>query len=89
MLVTTYLQPLAKEVILGDQAAVLRNLITNRIRSIHPEDYKDKRVVIKGCGEKPIGDFAFLEITKLLRPVAKAIMYGEPCSTVPVYKART
>ncbi len=89
MLVTSYLQPLAKEVILGDEAVVLRNLITNRIRSIHPEDYKDKRVVIKGCGEKPIGDFAFLEITKLLRPVAKAIMYGEPCSTVPVYKART
>ena len=65
MLVTSYLQPFAKEVVMGDEAAVLRQLITNRIQAIHPEDYKDKRVVVKGCGEKQIGDFAFLEITKL------------------------
>jgi Protein of unknown function (DUF2480) len=88
MLVTSYLQPFAKEVIMGDEAAVLRQLITNRIQTIDPEEYRDQRVVIKGCGEKPIGDFAYLEITKLLRPVAKSIMYGEPCSTVPVYKAQ-
>ena len=87
MLVTSYLQPHAKEVIMGDEAMVLRQAITNRIQSINPADYKDKRIVIKGCGDKPIGDFAFLEITKLLRPVVKSIMYGEPCSTVPVYKA--
>jgi hypothetical protein len=87
MLVTSYLQPYAREVIMGDEATVLRQLITNRIQAINPDEYKDKRVVVKGCGEKPIGDFAFLEITKLLRPVAKSIMYGEPCSTVPVYKA--
>jgi hypothetical protein len=68
---------------------VLRQLITNRIQSINPDEYRDKRVVIKGCGEQPIGDFAFLEITKLLRPVAKSIMYGEPCSTVPVFKAES
>ena len=87
MLVTSYLQPFAKEVILGDESAVLRQLITSRIQAIHPDDYKDKRVVVKGCGDKQIGDFAYLEITKLLRPVAKSIMYGEPCSTVPVYKS--
>jgi len=87
MLVTALLQPYAREVIMGDEATVIRQLITSRIQEINPEEYKDKRVVIKGCGEKPIGDFAYLEITKLLRPVVKSIMYGEPCSTVPVYKA--
>jgi hypothetical protein len=87
MLVASYLQPYAKEVILGDEAMVLRQLITSRIQAIQTGDYRDKRVVVKGCGEKPIGDFAYLEITKLLRPVVKSIMYGEPCSTVPVYKA--
>jgi hypothetical protein len=87
MLVASYLQPYAKEVILGDEAMVLRQLITSRIQAIQTENYRDKRVVVKGCGEKPIGDFAYLEITKLLRPVVKSIMYGEPCSTVPVYKA--
>jgi Protein of unknown function (DUF2480) len=87
MLVTSYLQPFAKEVIMGDEPAVLRQLITGNIQAIHPEDYKDKRIVVKGCGDKQIGDFAYLEITKLLRPVAKSIMYGEPCSTVPVFKS--
>jgi Protein of unknown function (DUF2480) len=89
MLVTSYLQPYAKEVIMGDETMVLRQVITDRIQAINPEDYKDKRIVIKGCGDKPIGDFAFLEITKLLRPVVKSIMYGEPCSTVPVFKAES
>jgi Protein of unknown function (DUF2480) len=89
MLVTTYLQPYAKDIIMGDEAAVLRQILTNRIQAIDPNEYKDQRIVIKGCGEKPIGDFAYLEITKLLRPVAKSIMYGEPCSTVPVFKAQS
>jgi hypothetical protein len=88
MLITSYLQPHAKEVIMGDETMVLRQVITNRIQKINPKEYQDKRVVVKGCGEKPIGDFAYLEITKLLRPVAKTIMFGEPCSTVPVYKAQ-
>jgi len=86
MLVASYLQPVAAEVILGDEKTVLRQVITERIQSINPEDYRDKRLVIKGCGDRPVGDFAYLEITKRLRPVAKSIMYGEPCSTVPVYK---
>ena len=89
MLVASYLQPVAKEVIMGDETVVLRQLMTKNIQALDPGEYKDKRVVVKGCGEKQIGDFAFLEITKLLRPVVKSIMYGEPCSTVPVFKAQS
>ena len=89
MLVTSYLQPYAKEVVMGDETAVLRQVITNRIQAVNTEEYKDRRIVVKGCGDRPVGDFAFLEITKLLRPVAKSIMYGEPCSTVPVFKAQS
>lgn len=89
MLVTSYLQPYAKEVIMGDETMVLRQVITDRIQAINPADYKDKRIVVKGCGDKSIGDFAYLEITKLLRPVVKSIMYGEPCSTVPVFKTES
>jgi hypothetical protein len=89
MLVTSYLQPVAKEVIMGDEQTILRQILTKRIQAIDASEYKDQRVVVKGCGEKPIGDFAYLEITKLLRPVAKSIMYGEPCSTVPVFKAQS
>jgi hypothetical protein len=86
MLVTSYLQPFAAEIILGDETTVIRQVIMDRIRGTNPEDYRNKRVVIKGCGDKPVGDYAYLEMTKLLRPVARSIMYGEPCSTVPVYK---
>ena len=50
------------------------------------KEFADKRVVIKGCGDKAISETAYVEITKLLRPVVKSIMYGEPCSTVPIYK---
>ena len=86
MLVTSYLQPVASAVFLGDEKTVLQQLISERIREINLEDYRDKRIVIKGCGEKGIGDFAYLELTKRLRPIAQSIMYGEPCSTVPIYK---
>ena len=86
MLVASYLQPFARAVFLGDEKTVLQQWITDRIRELNLEDYRDKRIVIKGCGDKGIGDFAYLELTKLLRPVAKSIMYGEPCSTVPIFK---
>ena len=58
------------------------------LKTIRYEDYQDKRIVIKGCGDTPIPDFAYVDITTLLKPVAKSIMYGEPCSTVPVYKKK-
>lgn len=88
MLVASYLQPFAKDIITGDEAFLHKTLFLRSIAAINVNDYSDKRVVIKGCGDLPIGDFAYLEITKLLRPVAKSIMYGEPCSTVPVYKKK-
>ena len=88
MLVTGYLEPVAKDVIQGDEQTVIRQLLLERIGRIDPLEFKDKRVVVKGCGEKAIGAFAYLEITKRLRPVVKSIMYGEPCSTVPIYKSK-
>ncbi len=88
MLVASSLAPYASQVYLGTAEEMLRHNFIENIRRIDPQEFSDKRVVVKGCGEKPIGDFAYLEITRLLRPVAKTIMYGEPCSTVPVYKKK-
>lgn len=88
MLVAAQLQPVAREVVLGDEKELHKKIFLDRIAAINADDYLDKRVVVKGCGELPIGEFAYLEITKKLRPVAKSIMYGEPCSTVPVYKKK-
>lgn len=86
MLVASYLQPVAKEIVFGDADFLHKTLFLKNIDRINVEDYKDQRVVIKGCGELPISETAYVAITNQLRPVAKSIMYGEPCSTVPVYK---
>lgn len=88
MLVASYLQPLAKDVVFGNEKDAIKQLLLQNISSIDDNEFKDKRVVVKGCGDKPIGEFAYMEITKKLRPVAKSIMYGEPCSTVPIYKSK-
>jgi hypothetical protein len=86
MLVASNLQPFAKNVVMGDEKELHKTLFLKNLSSINVNEYADKRVVIKGCGETPIGDYIYMELTKLLRPVVKSIMYGEPCSTVPVYK---
>jgi hypothetical protein len=87
MLVSSYLQPIAKDVMVGSEKEVHKSIFLKNISAIDINEYVGKRVVVKGCGDLPIEEFAYLEITKLLRPVAKTIMYGEPCSTVPIYKA--
>lgn len=88
MLAASYLQPIAKEIIFGNEDFLHKTLFIKNISAINPADFADKRVVIKGCGELPITEMAYVEITKLLRPVAKSLMYGEPCSTVPIYKKK-
>ena len=86
MLAASYLQPIAKDVIMGDEKEVHKTIFLKNIQGIDANEFTGQRVVVKGCGDTPIGEFAYMEITKLLRPVVKTIMYGEPCSTVPIYK---
>jgi len=88
MLVVSYLEPIAKEIIFGDADFLHKTLFLKNISQINITNYEDKRVVIKGCGELHITEAAYVAITGLLRPVAKSIMYGEPCSTVPIYKKK-
>jgi len=86
MLVASALQPVAKEIVFGNEEETTKKMLLQNIAAIAVDEYADQRVVIKGCGELPITESAYVEITKRLRPVAKSIMYGEPCSTVPVFK---
>ena len=88
MLVASNLQPVAKEVVFGEEKAILNTLLLRNLATIKGEDYLDKRVVVKGCGDVAIPESAYVEITNKLRPYAKSIMYGEPCSTVPIFKKR-
>jgi hypothetical protein len=88
MLVTSYLNPIAKRVLSGTQEEARKQLFIENIRALDPAQFSGSRVVVKGCGDIEISEYAFIEITSILQPVVKSLMYGEPCSTVPVYKLR-
>lgn len=89
MLAVTYLEPFAKEIVFGNEKELFNVLFLKNLWKIDAKEYEGKRVVVKGCGDKKVPETAYVEITKILRPVAKSIMYGEPCSTVPIYKQKT
>jgi hypothetical protein len=89
MLIASYLQPYAKEIVFGDEKKLVSTLLFKNLASVKGEEYTDKRVVVKGCGEVDIPESAYVEITNKLRPFVKSIMYGEPCSTVPIYKKKS
>ena len=86
MLATSYLQPVAASVYFGSEAELANSMMMAGINNIDVNEYADKRVVIKGCGDTPIPEAAYVAVTQHLRPVVKSLMYGEPCSTVPIYK---
>ena len=88
MLVASYLKEHALIVYAGTVEELKKELFIRNILSIPAGEYSGKKIVIKGCGDESIPAYAYLEITSHLRPVVKSLMYGEPCSTVPVYKSK-
>ena len=88
MLVAAYLQPVAANVVFGDEKKLINTLLLKNLAAVKGEDFTDARVVVKGCGEVEIPEAAYVEITNILRPHVKSIMYGEPCSTVPIFKKK-
>ena len=88
MLIAVHLEAAGAISYLGSISEVQRMFVLQTIKSINEEQYKDQRVIIKGCGDSRIDQMAYFEITKKLFPVCQSIMYGEACSTVPVYKRK-
>lgn len=86
MLITTALSPYACTIIFGSAETLEAELYRTKIQALDLEQFRDRRVVIKGCSHKPVPVQAYSELTRLLQPVVRSILYGEPCSTVPVYK---
>lgn len=87
MLVMTYLEGIAKEAVIGDLEDLEKYVMTKTLSLINPKDFEGRPVVVKGCGKLPIPLYAYGEIVRILKGSARSIMYGEPCSTVPVFKA--
>jgi len=88
MLLASALQPFAKSIYFGSMEDLEKHLIINAINQIELSIYKDQKIVKKGCGDIPISNAAYVQVTSLLAPIAKSIMYGEPCSTVPIMKRK-
>lgn len=86
MLVGTYLGKLGIEYVIGDLNALEQYLFEKAFAKVDIESYRDRPVVVKGCSKVAVPLYAYGRILSLLQPVAKSIMYGEPCSTVPLYK---
>lgn len=88
MLVVSRLEQEGVKVYIGDKKEVEKQLTLENIKSLSTNEYVDERIIIKGCSDISHPAFAMSELVKHLQPVAKSIMYGEPCSTVPIYKKR-
>lgn len=86
MLMATQLNNIAKLYIFGSKEELINTILLNEINLLPFQDYEGQRIVIKGCGELPIHPNVYVQLTDKLLPLAKSIMYGEPCSTVPIFK---
>jgi len=86
MLVSAYASTYANQVFQGDAAAYYQTAFTKALEKMDWSVYEGKPIVIKGCSDKPVPPSAYMDLTRLLQPFARSIMYGEPCSTVPIFK---
>ena len=86
MMLTLALQPYATKIVFGNLEQLESIVFNEKLQALKIEDYKDARVVIKGCGTLPVPTNAYVQLTSILQPHVKSLMYGEPCSTVPLYK---
>lgn len=86
MLLAKAIQPFANRYVFGDLHFLENTLFNDAISNMNMEEYRDKRVIVKGCSDLQVPVNAYVEITNKLLPLAKSIMYGEACSNVPIYK---
>jgi hypothetical protein len=88
MLVTSYLVSVASDILFGDNEEAIRQLAIKSVDKLNPEEFRDQRLVLKGCGDRAVPADVYIALMKKLKPVVKSVMFGEPCSTVPVYKKK-
>jgi hypothetical protein len=88
MLVGSQLVGVAETFIVGSKEELEKELIARNIRKLALSDFNDGRIIIKGCSDIINPDYAMTELIRHLQPVARSIMYGEPCSTVPLFKRK-
>ena len=88
MLITLQLESVSKRTILGNLEQLESSIYQDIINSLDISEFKNKSIIIKGCSKKPVPNNALLMLSNKLKPVAKSIMYGEACSSVPLHKRK-
>ena len=88
MLVSSHLNGVSSSYLVGSKEDIQKQIIITNIKNEPLSPFIDGKVIIKGCSDIPAADFSMVELVKHLQPVVKSIMYGEPCSTVPVFKRK-
>jgi Protein of unknown function (DUF2480) len=89
MLLAIQLEPFANMVVFGNLEALEQKLFDTAIQSIDFEAFRGAKVVVKGCSKVPVPTTTYVEITRKLKPIVQSLMFGEPCSTVPLYKKKS
>lgn len=88
MLISIQLQPFTKKTIIGDLESLEASIYQDIINNLDVSVFQDKPLIIKGCSKKPVPQNAYIMLANKLKPIAKSIMYGEACSSVPLYKKK-
>ncbi len=88
MLVTSRLSPFAKKVVVGDLEQLESAIYQPILETLNVAPFEDKPVIIKGCAHKPVPQNAYLQAMAKIQTVAKSVMYGEACSSVPLFKRK-
>ncbi len=86
MLLSINLEPFVKKIIIGNLETLETSIYQDIINQLNVSEYKDKPIIIKGCSKKPVPQNAYIMLATKLKPIARSIMYGEACSSVPLYK---
>ena len=88
MLISTYLHPICKKVVIGSLQDLENVLFTEAIKDLDVSEYANKPVIVKGCSEKPVPETAYILLIQKLQPIVKSLMFGEACSAVPLFKPK-
>ncbi|MBK6363156.1 MAG: DUF2480 family protein [Saprospiraceae bacterium] len=88
MLISQYLHGVANDIFVGTEKEFIKTWYYHALEKFDWTPYENQKIVVKGCGHKTVPEDAYARITKHLMPIAGSIMFGEPCSTVPVYKKK-
>ncbi|WP_185150476.1 MULTISPECIES: DUF2480 family protein [unclassified Apibacter] len=88
LLIANYLTGVAKLISFGTIEDLERDIFTEIIDKMDVDSYKDKKIIIKGCSRKPVPQNAYLQLIQKLKPIASSLMFGEACSTVPIFKKK-